>query len=301
MSGRLGFHEFMVLTAGGVPIFHYSPDGSRKLDELLSGFLTAITSFASEFGERSVQSLSFEGSELLYEQTELDVLCIFLADTKAPKKILRAVLRDLSRKFISKYSVGMDFDFAIEDAFMDFKYDVERALDYYDGVLMITSSLSSFVVPSLKKDAYELAADSQGLLDQFHRDFGGSGNRILDAVNGDDSIYDISESLGIEVHEVQEVIEYLAIWGVLQISKIAPELKAEDARFDAFLDLIGLPQKDYQLLKRAVPLCKGTKPLAEISDKLGVTSERLYEVLNKLGDEVQWNRLQVTGLPDQKA
>ncbi|MHA2386097.1 MAG: hypothetical protein ACXAEE_07800, partial [Candidatus Thorarchaeota archaeon] len=271
------------------------------LDELLSGFLTAITSFASEFGERSVQSLSFEGSELLYEQTELEVLCIFLTDTKAPKKILRAVLRDLSHKFVNKYSVGLDFDFAIEDAFMDFKYDVERALDYYDGVLMITSSLSSFVVPSLKKDAYKLAADSQGLLDQFHRDFGGSGNRILEAINGNDSIYDISDSLGIEVQEVQEVIEYLAIWGVLQISKIAPELKAEDSRFDAFLDLIGLPQKDYQLLKRAMPLCNGAKPLAEISDKLGVTSERLYEVLNKLGDEVQWIRLQVAGLPNQKA
>ncbi len=300
MSGRLGIHEFMVLTSGGVPIFHYSPDGSRKLDELLSGFLTAITSFASEFGERSVQSLSFEGSELLYEQSESDVLCIFLTDTNAPKKILRAVLSDLSHKFTIKYNIGVFLDLAIEETYRDFKYDVERALNYYDGVLTITSSLSSFVVPSLKKDAYDFASDTQGLLDQFHRDFGGSGNRILEAVNGNDSIYDISETLGIEVHEVQEVIEYLAIWGVLQISKIAPELKAEDARFDAFLDLIGLPQKDYQLLKRAMPLCNGMKPLAEISSKLGVTSERLYEVLKKLGDEVQWKRLYVTGLPNQK-
>ncbi|MFW9889780.1 MAG: hypothetical protein ACFFER_16450 [Candidatus Thorarchaeota archaeon] len=300
MSGRLGIYEFMVLTAGGVPIFHYSPDESRKLDELLSGFLTAITSFASEFGEKSVQSLSFEGSELLYEHTDADILCIFLADTNAPKKILRAVLRDLSRKFVNKYTADVDFDLAIEGAFKDFKDDVERALRYYDGVLTITSSLSSFVVPTLKKDAYQLAVDSQGLLDQFHRDFGGGGNRILEAVNGNDSIYDISQSLGIEEQQVQEAIEYLAIWGVLQISKIAPEVKAEDARFDAFLDLIGLPQKDYQLLKRAMPLCNGTKPLAEISSKVGATSERLFEVLSKLGDEVEWRRIQVTDLPDQK-
>jgi hypothetical protein len=299
LSGRLGIYEFMVLTAGGVPIFHYSPDESRKLDELLSGFLTAITSFASEFGEKSVQSLSFEGSELLYEETETDILCVLLADTDAPKKILRAVLRDLSRKFISKYSADLDFDLAIEGAFNDFNDDVERALNYYDGVLMITSSLSSFVVPTLKKDAYQLAAGSQGLLDQFHRDFGSNGNRILEAVDGNDSIYDISQSLGIEEQQVQEVIEYLAIWGVLQISKIAPEVKAEDARFDAFLDLVGLPQRDYQLLKRAMPLCNGTRPLAEISSKLGVTSERLFEVLSKLGDEVEWKRLKVTDLLNQ--
>jgi DNA-binding phage protein len=290
----------MVLTSGGVPIFHYSPDGSRKLDELLSGFLTAITSFASEFGEKSVQSLSFEGSELLYEQADSETLCIFLTDTNAPKKILRAVLGDLSRKFTIKYP-DVNSDLAIEDVYADFREDVERAISYYDGVLTITSSLSSFVVPSLKRDAYDFATDSQGLLDQFHRDFGGSGNRILDAVNGLDSIYEIRESLGIEEYDIQEVIEYLAIWGVLEISVMAPELKAEDARFDAFLDLIGLPQKDYQLLKRAMPLCNGAKPLVEISDKLGVTSERLYEVLSKLGDEVNWRHLHVTGLQGQKA
>ena len=290
----------MVLTAGGVPIFHYSPDGTKKLDELLSGFLTAITSFATEFGERSVQSLSFEGSELMYEQSEADILCIFLTDANAPKKILRAILGDLNRKFQIKYSVGVDFDLAIAGTFNDFKYDVERAISYYDGVLTTTSSLSSFVIPTLKKDAYELASDSQGLLDQFHRDFGGSGNRILDAIDGKSSIYDISEALGIEEYEVQEVTEYLAIWGVLQISKMAPKLKGEDARFDAFLDLIGLPRKDYQLLKRAMHLCDGGRPLVEISEKLGVTSERLYEVLMKLGDEVEWKLLEVTGLPNQR-
>lgn len=290
----------MVLTAGGVPIFHYSPDGTKKLDELLSGFLTAITSFATEFGERSVQSLSFEGSELMYEQSEADILCIFLTDANAPKKILRAILGDLSRKFQNKYSVGVDFDLAIEGTFNDFRLDVERAISYYEGVLMTTSSLSSFAIPTLKKDAYELATDSQGLLDQFHRDFGGSGNRILEAIDGKSSIYDISDALGIEEHEVQEVTEYLAIWGVLQISKMAPKLKGEDARFDAFLDLIGLPRKDYQLLKRAMHLCDGSRPLIEISEKLGVTSERLYEVLRKLGDEVEWNLLEVAELPDRR-
>ena len=53
LAGRLRVHEFMILTTGGIPIFHYSPTETRKLDEVLSGFLTAITSFASEFGERS--------------------------------------------------------------------------------------------------------------------------------------------------------------------------------------------------------------------------------------------------------
>ncbi|MHA2433020.1 MAG: hypothetical protein ACXADO_07330, partial [Candidatus Thorarchaeota archaeon] len=128
MSGRLQVDEFMVLTLGGVPIFHYSPDGSRRLDELLSGFLTAITSFATEFGERSVQSLSFEGSEVMYEQAESDIICIFLTNVNAPKKVLRAVLRDLSRKFINRFAVEVEMDIPVESVFADFKEDAELSL-----------------------------------------------------------------------------------------------------------------------------------------------------------------------------
>ena len=92
MVGKLGVLEFMVLTAGGNPIFHISETEERKLDELISGFLSAITSFAAEFGEESIQSLSFEGSELLYEQFGTDYLFIFLVETGSSEKVLRAVL-----------------------------------------------------------------------------------------------------------------------------------------------------------------------------------------------------------------
>ncbi len=293
MSGLLQVNEFMVLTPGGIPIFHYSPDGSRKLDELLSGFLTAITSFASEFGERSVQSLAFEGSEVMYEQTESDIICIFLAGTNAPKKVLRSVLRDLSRKFMNRYSVEVEMDIPVESVFADFKDDVELSLKYYEGVLKTTSSLSSFVVPSIKGDASDLASNAHGFLDQYHRDFGGIGNKILETIDGKCSIYDIGEKLGVEENAVQEAVEYLAIWGVIRISKMCPLIKGEDERFDAYLGLVGLPEKEYQLLKRAMPLCDGSRALGEISDKLGVTSERLHEVLSKLGEQVEWKLVDV--------
>ncbi|UCH04231.1 MAG: hypothetical protein JSW05_11745 [Candidatus Thorarchaeota archaeon] len=293
MSGRLQVNEFMVITPGGIPIFHYSPDGSRKLDQLLSGFLTAITSFASEFGERSVQSLAFEGSEVMYEQAESDVIFIFLADADAPKKVLRAVLRDLSRKFMNRYSVEVEMDVPLESLFADFKEEVEISLKYYEGVLKTTSSLSSFVVPSMKGDISNLASISHGLLDQYHRDFGGVGNKILETIDGESSIYDIGERLGIEENAVQEAVEYLAIWGVLRISRMCPEIKGADERFDAYLSLVGLPEKEYQLLKRAMPLCDGSRALAEVSEKLGVTSERLHEVLSKLGEQVEWKLVDV--------
>jgi len=286
----------MVIKPGGVPIFHYSVDGTRKLDELLSGFLSAITSFASEFGEKSVQSLSFEGSEIMYEQGEEGVLFVVLVETLAPKKVIRMVLRDLSRKFQIRYSKELKLDIPIEEKFSGFSSEVNRAFVFYEEILTVTSSLSPYVVPEIKKQALDIAIRSNSLLDDFHRDFGGAGTRILEAIDGKTAIVDLSTELGLELTETNEIVEYLLIWGVVTISRLCPKLQEDDSRFDAFLDIIGLPTKEYQLLNRAKPLCNGERSIVEISERLSVTYETLYEMLLKLGDQVEWIHVPVAGL-----
>jgi hypothetical protein len=299
LVGKLGVHEFMVLTAGGSPIFHYSVTEKRKLDELLSGFLSAITSFASEFGEKSIQSLSFEGSELLYEQFGSDYLFIFLVETGSSENVLRAILRELSRRFLSRYKVELRMDIPVLDVFMDFENEVRDVFTYYEGVLLVTSSLSSFVIPQVLQDNLDIAIRSGGFLDEFHRDLGSSGNRILSAIDGETSIHDMGRNLGVSDEEISDAVEYLAIRGLLKVHKLCPVIKENDARFDAYLDLIGLPNKDYQLLERAKSLCNGDRSLVDVSERLGVVPERLYEVLEKLGDEVKWNLIEVSGLVDE--
>ena len=293
---KLGVLEFMVLTAGGTPIFHFSKTATRKLDELLSGFLSAITSFATEFGEKSIQRLSFEGSELLYEQYGTDYLFIFLVESGSSEKVLRVVLRELTKRFVSRYENEMKADIPILDVFLDFERDVRAVFDYYEEILLIMSSLSSFVIPETKKGNLDIAIRSGGFLDEFHRDLGNSGNRVLSAIDGRTSIHNIGRNLGLSENEIFEVIEYLAIRGLLKISKLCPLLQEKDARFDAYLDLIGLPNKDYQLLDRAKSLCDGEHGLVDVSERLGVIPEQLYDVLEKLGDEVEWKLVEVSGL-----
>jgi hypothetical protein len=295
---KLGVHEFMVLREGGAPIFHFSNTETRKLDELLSGFLSAITSFATEFGEKSIQSLSFEGSELLYEQFGTECLFIFLVETGSSEKVLRVVLRELSKRFVSRYQNELKMDIPVLDVFMDFESDVRGVFSYYEGILIIMSSLSAFVIPEVKKENLDIAIRTGGFLDEFHRDLGNSGNRVLSAIDGKTSIYDISRSLGLSETDISDVIEYLAIRGLLRVSKLCPLIQEKDARFDAYLDLIGLPSKDYQLLERAKSLCTGDRPLVDVSERLGVVPEQLFEVLEKLGDEVEWNLIEVSGLVD---
>jgi hypothetical protein len=296
---RLGVHEFMVLTSGGTPIFHFSRTETRKLDELLSGFLSAITSFATEFGEKSIQSLSFEGSELLYEQFGTEYLFIFLVESGSSEKVLRVVLRELSKRFITRYQNELKMDIPVLDVFMDFEKDVRDVFSYYGGILVIVSSLSAFVIPQKNTESLDTAIGSGGFLDEFHRDLGNSGNRVLSAIDGNTSLYDISRYLGLSESVISEVVEYLAIRGLLKVSKLCPLIEEKDARFDAYLDIIGLPSKDYQLLDRAKSLCNGQSSLVDISERLGVVPEQLYEVLEKLGDEVEWKLIEVSGLAEE--
>ncbi|MHA3963422.1 MAG: hypothetical protein AM325_007765 [Candidatus Thorarchaeota archaeon SMTZ1-45] len=299
MVDKLGVQEFMVLTSGGTPIFHFSNVDKRKLDELLSGFLSAITSFATEFGEKSIQRLSFEGSELLYEQFGTDYLFIFLVESGSSEKVLRVVLRELTNRFVFRYQSELKMDIPVLDVFMDFENDVRGVFSYYEGILVVMSSLSAFVIPEIKKNNLDNAIKTGGFLDEFHRDLGSSGNRVLSAIDGMTSIYDISRNLGLSETEISEIIEYLAIRGLLRVSKLCPLLHEKDSRFDAYLDLIGLPSKDYQLLDRAKSLCNGDRSLVDVSERLGVVPEQLYEVLEKLGDEVEWRLVEVTGLIDE--
>lgn len=297
MANRLRIQEFMVITPGGVPLFHHSFNRVRRLDDLLSGFLSAISSFATEFGERSVKSISFEGSEILYEQPEYKEIFLFLVESGAPVRLLRAVLKDLSRKFLSKYRKELDNDVCIDEAYSDFEDEVRRAMTFYEGVLSTTTSLTSFVIPIIRRNLLEAAIESEGLLDEFHRDFGRAGSSVLEAIDGKSTINEISEKTQIEEEEIIEVIEYLAIWGVVQIVKLCPAMREDDMRFDSYLDLVGLPSRDYQLLKRAKPLCNGHRTIEEIAHRLDVSAERVHEVLVKLGDEVDWKLVEIQSVP----
>jgi len=291
----------MVIASGGVPIFHYSFTGARRLNELLSGFLSAITSFASEFGERSVQSLSFKGSEILYEQVGRNILFVLLVDSGAPVHILRAILRDLSRKFILHYEDVLSAPVLIEEAFADFESEIHRAINYYEALLIVTSSLGPFVVPATNPEALELFRQSPDLVDEFHRTFPGGG-RIIDAMDGRRTLREIAEHVGVDIDTVIRVVEFLSIWGIVNVYRLCPLVQKEDARFDAFLDLIGLPEKDYRLLKRARLFCNGSRSLEAVSDRLQVPVEQLYEVLKKLGDQVEWRKAEIGGMrrPEQR-
>ncbi len=293
MTTRLRVQEFMVLTTGGVPVFHYSVTGQRKLDELLSGFLSAITSFATELGEKSIQALAFGSSEILYEPAGNNHLSILLVDTGGPIRLLRAVLKDLSRKFVQMFAAQLNTDIQIEEIYLPFNDEVKRALAFYDRVHATLSGISPLAVPSVNLSALSFPDSSSNLLEAYHREFGSVGERLLENIDGRTTIRQLSQALGLEMSEIIEAIEYLAVWGVVQILKMCPIIRESDSRFDLYLDMVGIPSRDFQILSKARPLCNGNRSIEEISERIGVTAERLSEVLGRLGNMVRYNLINV--------
>jgi len=104
----------------------------------------------------------------LYEQFNPDFLFIFLVDNHASKKVLRAVLRELSRKFMATYETELRMEIPILDVFEDFRNEVGGVFQYYEGVLIIISNLSAYVIPTVRKEVLDLAIRTGGFLDERH-------------------------------------------------------------------------------------------------------------------------------------
>lgn len=288
LQRSLGAQEFMVIAPGGAPVFHHSNRNTKRLDELLSGFLSAITAFANEFGEQSVQSLSFEGSELLYEHGKNGLIFVLLIDADASETVLRAVLKELSKRFQNRFSSEIGMEIPIADTYQGFDEEVNAVVQKYRNILKKASQLNGFVVPQLKTEQGESDLDS-AILDELHRDYGNLGVRVLESIDGNTCIHEIKEQTGLEESDILEIIEHLIISGAIEIKLLCPSLLKADSRFETYLDLIGLPQKDFQILQRARIFCDGQHPLTEISEKIDVSPESLFDVLSKMGDtDVEW-------------
>ncbi|MEM1885179.1 MAG: hypothetical protein QXZ24_06195, partial [Candidatus Jordarchaeales archaeon] len=62
--------EFYIFQRTGSPVFHRNYGGSKVDEALLSGFLAAIFSFASEIGHGGIQSMATKDGVFVYDVAE---------------------------------------------------------------------------------------------------------------------------------------------------------------------------------------------------------------------------------------
>ncbi len=158
----------MILKKTGHTLFHYSEDDSKVLSDLVGNFLSAVSTFAEELGERNIQSLEFEENKFVYEALG-DLLFVFLIGTDEPEDIYRIMLRDISKEFMDRYGEIVKSEVVDFDLFNEFNDYVKQVLMRYEGLSPIAKKYPTIILLSEDMSKLKDAVTSAESGDVVHR------------------------------------------------------------------------------------------------------------------------------------
>jgi len=419
--------EIIVLREGGILIFHYSVTGTKKLDELVAAFLSAVGSFAEEVSQDQIRVMSFSSNKLVWERKG-DLYFIALVAEEDSGEIHRVILKDIAEQFVSLFYTELLKGLPDSRVFRPFADIVEAILQKFDGVPGLARRYRTALLPAddirslkatlseieLNRDilrggmitwdgyvvvsnlrAYELEAaldftppfassesseavkmvehscldpsnsfmlirvrnkgvcafvvalglsektyvelvspfvtrlqmtsffdikrfDPERMerpiafyeydavvpalpLDEVKRgsvivfanmpdEMREGGHNIVNTLGNNRTIADIQESSGLDREQSNEILAELIAKGLVRIAKIYPVLGDRDSRFSAYLEVIGIKKRDFDVVDSIWKYCSGSLSLREISERSQTPPTRILEVLRALGNFVTWEK-----------
>ncbi|MHA1930512.1 MAG: hypothetical protein ACTSV2_18215 [Candidatus Thorarchaeota archaeon] len=138
--------EIVVMRDSGLPLFHYSVSGDKKLDELVAGFLSAMGSMAESVSHQQIKVMAFSSNKFVWERKG-DLFFIALVSMEDSSEIYRAILFDLSEKFVSKYYSELRKDIVTPRDFFGFTDTVESTLQKFDGIPGLARRYKTALLP----------------------------------------------------------------------------------------------------------------------------------------------------------
>ncbi|MCK4279867.1 MAG: hypothetical protein KAW94_04770 [Candidatus Thorarchaeota archaeon] len=419
--------EIIILREGGILIFHYSVTGTKKLDELVAAFLSAVGTFAEEVGQDQIRVMSFSSNKLVWERKG-DLYFIALVAEEDSGEIHRVILKDIAEQFVSLFYTELLKELPNSRVFRPFADIVEAILQKFDGVPGLARRYRTALLPAddirslkatlseieLNRDilrgsmitwdgyvvvsnlrAYELEAaldftppfassessetvkmiehscldpsnsfmlvrvrnkgvcafvialglsektyvelvspfvtrmqmtsffdikkfdpermekpivfyehdavipalplekvkhDSVIVFANLSDEMREGGHNIVNALGNNKTIADIQESSGLEREQTNEILAQLIAKGLVRITKIFPAMDERDDRFSAYLEVIGIKKRDFDVVDVVWRHCTGSLSLQEISERTQIPASRILEVLRALGNHVTWEK-----------
>ncbi len=419
--------EIIILREGGILIFHYSVTGTKKLDELVAAFLSAVGTFAEEVGQDQIRVMSFSSNKLVWERKG-DLYFIALVAEEDSGEIHRVILKDIAEQFVSLFYTELLKDLPNSRVFRPFADIVEAILQKFDGVPGLARRYRTALLPAddirslkatlseieLNRDilrgsmitwdgyvvvsnlrAYELEAaldftppfassessetvkmvehscldpsnsfmlvrvrnkgvcafvvtlglsekmyvelvspfvtrmqmtsffdikkfdpermekpivfyeydavipalplekvkhDSVIVFANLSDEIREGGHNIVNVLGNNRTIADIQESSGLEREQTNEILAQLIAKGLVRITKLFPAMDERDDRFSAYLEVIGIKKRDFDVVDVVWRHCTGGLSLQEISERTQIPASRILEVLRALGNHVTWEK-----------
>lgn len=95
--------------------------------DLLSGFLSAIFSFAREVADDSLREITMERQHIFYESRG-DILISIVTENGITRENLQPIFNEIFDQFFQKFSDLLFHNIITRDQFLPFKSDIDQIL-----------------------------------------------------------------------------------------------------------------------------------------------------------------------------
>ncbi|NHJ14631.1 MAG: hypothetical protein EAX95_13210 [Candidatus Thorarchaeota archaeon] len=148
-------------------MFHYHVSGKRKLDELVSAFLSALGAMALEVGNEQITVISFAANKFVWVKKG-DLYFIALVSQHDSAEIYRVILQDLAGNFVSTYYSELRQEYPDLKKFSSFSATVETTLQKFSGIPGLARRYKTALLPvaelSSIKDCLDRIEEDPGIL-----------------------------------------------------------------------------------------------------------------------------------------
>jgi hypothetical protein len=141
--------------------------------------------------------------------------------------------------------------------------------------------------------AEDMRRETKMALSSFSESVQAGALRMVNAIGGTSTVAEIHEASGLIREQADEVLAQLIAKGIVRIAKLFPIMEDRDQRFAAFLEVIGIKKKDYDVVESIWKYCNGSLSVREIEERSGIPASRILEVLRSLGNHVEWPKERV--------
>jgi hypothetical protein len=117
--------------------------------------------------------------------------------------------------------------------------------------------------------------------------------KLIEKLEKRTTVAEIHEVMNLPDQQADEFLAQLIAKSLIRITKIYPILDERDERFAAYLEVIGIKKKDYDIVNTIWKYCNGSYSIREISERTNIAAARIMEVLDELGNNVAWSNNRV--------
>jgi hypothetical protein len=417
--------EIIVLQEGGILLFHYSISGTKKMDELVAAFLSAVDSMAKQVGRKRITTISFADNKLVWEKKG-NLFFIAMVTEDSASELYRIILKDLAEQFVSMFYAELMKELNDIRRFKSFTDVVEETFHKFDGIPGLARRYKTILLPSedlnlLKKKLVEVEINQDilrgclitsegyialshlrayeiefvldlipillreievrehaslerktallfvkirnkavaafvvnlGLSEELYHelvtpfvayasdtDFEGARKfeperaespisfydfdrvkpiasidnienelnlllssasertrsgafRLREMLLETPMVTDIEQTMDLPKEQLDELLAKLIAKNTIRIVKTFPILEQHDERFSAFLEVIGIKKKDFDVVNTITKFCDGSLSIQEISERTNIPASRIMEVLRILSSNVTWSNNRV--------